>query len=302
MSTNVHPPFCLTAATPFANGGTLKYASSVKSFNHENASQFRVQSSTVFAVPAYDLSAQYQYKIYSAFENGSSYCVEAYNMDGKNAGAVIYYYDEVGDTLSKIYTDTGVSIIKEVSTKDVSGVAVKSVSYYKADGTLTTAVIDNDVKPEYMNDIQDGDLVKFAITNGKITAIRPVYMDGKLYKADGSDPISSDGFNHVSVNYDGKTGYYQALIGAVQSFDYDGKFVEIIPSSVSDGTVDQTTSVVQLGLSGSAKYYKCNNKGEIITAEYSDFANQALAVNPTSTARVVTIVMNEVIVAMYLIP
>lgn len=288
-----------SAAAVFANDGKLTYASSVKSFNKGNSSQFRIQSSIVFAVP-YDITAQYQYKIYSSFENTGSYCVEPYDMDGKNAGAVIYYLGETETTLAKIYTDTGVSIIEGITTKQDGDDAVKSVSYYKADGTLTSNVIDDEVNPAYMNDIKAGDLVKLAITDGKITTIRPVYMDGKLYASNGSAPLES-GINHFKVSYDNKAGYYQAMVGAVQSFDYEGKFVEIIPSAVADGSIDDTNTL-QLLLSGSAKYYKCDKNGKIITAEYGDIANEALEVKPATTTRVVAIVMNEAIVAMYQIP
>jgi len=289
-----------SSASEFANGGTLKYASSVKSFNHDNSAQFRISSTVMFAVPAYDLSAQYQYKIYTAFENTGSYCVEAYDMDGKNAGAAIYYFNQADDVLSKIYTDTGVCLIENVGSQLKDGETVKTVSYYKADGTLTSNVIDDDVKPAHMNDIKAGDLVKLAITDGKITTIRPVYMGGELYDYNGSAPLAS-GINHFKVSHDGKAGYYQAMVGVVQSFDYEGKFVEIIPTAVADGSY-KAADTLQLLLSGSAKYYKCDKNGKVITAEYGDFANEALEVKPATTTRVVAIVMNEAIVAMYQIP
>ena len=177
---------------------------------------------------------------------------------------------------------------------------MKTVSYYKADGTLTSNVIDDDVKPAHMNDIKAGDLVKLAITDGKITTIRPVYMGGELYDYNGSAPLAS-GINHFKVSYDGKAGYYQAMVGVVQSFDYEGKFVEIIPTAVADGSYN-AADTLQLLLSGSAKYYKQDKNGKVIAAEYGDFANEALEVKPATTTRVVAIVMNEAIVAMYQIP
>lgn len=290
----------------FANGATLKYASSVKSFNNDSdASQFRISSSVIFAVP-YDITAQNKYKIYSGFENGKSYCVEAYDMEGKNAGVVIYYLGEKDTTLAKMYTDTPVSVIEDVGSRLKDGETVKTVSYYKADGTLTSNVIDDEVKPAYMNDIKAGDLVKFAITDGKITTICPVYVGGKLYDYDSVERegvLITEGLNHAKVSYDSKEGYYQAMVGAVKSFDYEGNFVEIIPSNVVDGVVNkEETKPVQLLLSGSAKYYKCDKNGKVITAEYGDFANEALEVKPESTTKVVAIVMNEAIVAMYQIP
>lgn len=291
-----------SAAEVFANDGKLKYAKSVQAFNHGNSAQFRIPSSIVFAVP-HDITKETQYKIYtsSSFDDTGMFCVEPYDMDGKNAGAVIYYLAEGDTTLAKIVTNTPVSIIKSVSSTFDGDDTVKSVTYYSTDGSEKTTVCDGDVQLDHIDSLKAGDMVKLAITDGKITKIDAVYISGVLY--DGTADFVGSDLKHISRDYpaQNKDDYYQVIVGAVNSFDYEGKFVEVIPSLISTDEIKEE-NLLQLSLNGSAKYYKQSKGGEVIEAQYSEFANNTFESNKTAPNRVVTIIMDQKIVAMYLLP
>ncbi len=301
----------------FANGGTLSYDKSGFAFKHsDDTIQFRMNSSTVVLVVPNDLTKSDSYKntrnSYFSSET-KPYTVEAYDMNNEIARVVVCYATDSNSTPS-FNASTPVYLVQEITDKNnEDGQPTKNISYYKAGSSEVeeklvaneTAVLDK------VEDINPGDLIKFVVEDGEIADIRKVYVDNELSDETGS--FKKDG-RHIHKSSDGNADYYQVILGTVRSIEVDGTVnsISIIPSLATDDDFDTVKDsyipFTKSALTGTA-YYKYTEKDGFKVADvgeikaYSDYedADEDGTFAKKTASRVLTIVVDKKIVAVYIL-
>ncbi|MBQ4631062.1 MAG: S-layer homology domain-containing protein [Clostridia bacterium] len=298
-----------TEAEYFANGGTLTYEKSGYAFKNGNATQFRMNSSTaVFVVPN-DLSKSESFskKTYSYFWNGN-FKVEPYDVNKDIAKVVVVYGSS---STPSIYGQTPVYLVQDITEKNnAEGQPTKNIVYIKA-GSETeeeklvaneTAVLDK------VDDIQIGDLIKFVTEDGEICDIKKVYStnEAELYNETGSWKVNG---HYITKAYStSSSDLYEAIYGAVISADIDENTISIVPALTSDEDFD-ASAYDTINITDSTVFYKYTEKngfevssiGEIDGKGYSDFEDSGEDVAKENAANIVTIIMDDKVVAVYIL-
>lgn len=288
----------------FAKGGTLKYSKTGYTFKNGDANQFNMSSSStvVFVIPS-DLTQVTKYKKYSSsyFSDGGSYAVEAYDVDKSTAGLVVNFLKAGQTTEATIGAATPVYFINSVGdVRDDDGNIVKNITYIKA-GTTEEKTIktDYDVNLEIFDTLKSGDIVKFA--GNPITAMLPVYVDGKLSNSTGSNVNGNENF--ISKDYTSTKGYYQVITGTVYSLNVDENTLRVIPAFVDDEDFRED-AYEAFNTTSSTVYYKYNTKTdafETTTADevktYEEFADADVSQASTTVA----IIMDKKVIAVYVL-
>ncbi|MBQ4527644.1 MAG: S-layer homology domain-containing protein [Clostridia bacterium] len=289
----------------FANDGTLTYSKSGYAFKHNDSTQFRMNSSTaVFVVPS-DLSkaSGYAKKTYSYFTNTASYKVEAYDVDGEIAKLVVVYGSSSKPT---IYAQTPVYLVQEVSDKNnADGQPTKNIVYYKAGSSETEEKlvdIDSDAL-DIADTLEPGDLIKFVTENNEITSIKKVFVAGELLNDTGSFKV--DG-HHIAKDYETTKDYYQVIYGTVRSLDLDNNTISVIPGIDADVTVDADYETINID--DSTVYYEFENKNGFkitsagaIAPTFSDYIDSDEDAGRENAKRIVTIIVNKKVTAVYIL-
>jgi len=297
-----------TEAAPFADGGTLKFSNSGYAFKKDSAPQFRMNSSTVvYMVPAtVTETSKYTKKTYKSFNDGTSYAVEAYDVEGEIAKLVVCYG---ASTKPSILGSTPTYLVQEINDTYVDGVAGKEIVYYKA-GTSETSkapVADETEVLEIVEDLNPGDIIKFVSDGGEIVDIDKVFVGGKLLNEAGTYKV--DG-HHISKAYNSKTDYYQVVYGTVREIDVEEKSISMIPGLATDSDFKYENYLTN-AITDSTAYYKFDDEngfevvgaGELEGKGYSDFvdADEDGTVAKENAAQIVAIVVDGDIVAVYIL-
>ena len=287
------------------NNGKLTFSKSGYTFKDNNVSQFSLNttSSIVYVVPSdvTDVKAFRKYS-YSYFSEGS-YNVEAYDVEKGSAKVVLRYLEEGQTTDAAVYTNTPVYFIESInSAKDEYDQIVKKITYYKAGSdTLEDKLTDYDADfGDLLDTLQPGDLVKMAFTDGKITAMKTVFVDGTL--TDKTAPFYNGNKNYISAKYDSIERYYEVITGTVFTIDSSSNVLKLIPEYID--TKVESPAWESFNLDSSVKYYKYNTKAESyeLLSDGAIFGYEAFVETaPEQASEVVAIVMNKKVVAVYIL-
>lgn len=286
----------------FSKGKALKYNSSSKAFKDSDGNnQFTITTSTiVFFVPLDRSSGDSDWKkhTYSSFTDSKSYIAEPYDMTSSSAKAVVVYADPQTISATIKAKDKCLLVDGISSVSNSSGESVKKLTFYYAGQSSTNTLI-TDSKTN-LDGIKVGDVIKVAQNgNDEITGVQKVFVDGVLYDWDEDDvfdvtPASGNYITHADGT---NTDYYQVIYGTVKYKADDGNAIEIVPLEDTyneDGyyNLDTTDSTV---------YYKLNDDGDAFVL--TDVAEVTAVYDSSveSASKVVAIVMNKKVTAVYII-
>jgi len=294
----------------FANGGKLTYNSSGYAFKNGTTTQFSLSSSSVvFSIPE-DITKVNQYRkgTYNTFSSGTNYVVEPYDVEKGTAKVALYYLTSGQSTLATINADTPAYFIENISDSyDDNKNIVKKIRYYKAGESKINEILTSaDAALPILSSVASGDIVKFAITEGAVTKIARVYDydEGTLFTETGS--VVGGNSNHIAASGNDITNYYQAVLGTVYSIDETN--VNIIPlEAESDGSFTEAGIGSRQGfnLSSSVGYYKYETDKKVFrtmdtSGEIKQYAEWA-EMDPSLASKVLAIVMNKKVVAVYIL-
>ncbi len=292
----------------FANGGKLTYSKSGYAFKNGTATQFSVGSSSViFKIPQNIEEVELYRKItYTGFGEGN-FVVEPYDVE-KGTAKLALYYPTAGQSSVNITARTPAYLIESISdTQDPNRNAVKKIKYYEAGkGELKEVLTDADSNIPELSTLGSGDVIKFALTEGAVSVIKKVYDYNPSTLFTDTGDIVDGKPNHIALAYDGVQGYYQAIVGTVYTIDEN--VVNIIPlEAESDGSFTEENIGRREGftLDASAVYYKYEaDKGKFrimdTSGEIKQYAEWA-EMNPSEASKVLAIVMNKKVVAVYIL-
>ena len=231
----------------------LTYSSSGYSFG-----KFGMNTSTkVFVIPVDDITEKKDYKVSkynTTFSNGSSYCVDAYDVpsDGTKAGAVIYYWSKKSaGSINAVKVNTNGSFIVG---RIVEGDNVVYTMLPLGKSVSETTPINADVNSDAA-DYAIGDIVKYTTTGSEIDDIKGVYVDAELVGA-------TD--NYIQQKYNSDEDYYQAMIGIVYSNDLDettGVGTLGIAKDLEDAGKDEPV-FKEFNVNSSTKFYDGEGSGK----------------------------------------
>ncbi len=296
----------------FANGGKVTYTKSGYAFKKGTATQFALGSSSViFAIPQ-DITNVKAYRKYTrdSFSEGGNYVVEPYDVEKNTAKVALYYLTSGQTTLATVNGATPAYLVEEISDAyDNNNNKVKKIKYYKAGESESKEVFTSaDASLPALSSIGKGDVIKFALTEGAVSVIKKVYDydSATLFTETGS--LVSGNPNHITYPYEGTQNYYQAIVGTVYTISEEDKVVNIIPyEAESDGTFTEENIGKRVGLTlnSDVAYYEydsvkeefrfMNSSGEVL--EYDTYASTT----PSIASKVLAIVMNKKVVAVYIL-
>jgi len=296
----------------FANGGTLAYEKSGYAFKNGSSTQFRMNSSTaVFIVPN-DLSKSdsFSKKTYSYFGTGS-YKVEPYDVNKDIAKVVVVYGSS---SKPVIFGQTPVYLVQDITDKNNSdGQPTKNIVYIKAGATNTDQPDERLVanETEVLNkveEIQPGDFIKFVSEDNEIVDIKKVYStnEAELYNETGAWKVTN---HHITKNYSTSTAdVYEAIYGTVIDADTEENTISLVAGLASNDDFDPD-AYDTINVTDSTVFYKYTEKngfevssmGEISGRGYSDLIENGEDVAIEESAQIVTIIMDDKVVAVYIL-
>ncbi len=305
-----------TSAPAFTSGGSTKFTMNTSGS----------KATTVYIVPA-DTTAHNTYRKTSAtgyFQNGSSYWVQAFDIEGSAAGLVICYL-EIGDVggaqigaSTPVYMVEGVNQVGEVRKLKYRPIAEKVATGEEPKELLSS---DDPSVISKLDSLKAGDFIKFVTEDGVISDVKLVYDS----KANSAGTLSTEcgtasyGGKLIALSDEG-ANYFQAILGTVYS--QNDKQITIIPELYADSaltgnkiTYKWTASQEKDGVLPVHKFDADNSRfipssiGALVKiADYEErdpITNEITAESSAKGAKiasqVVAIVMNDNIVGIFLI-
>ncbi len=299
------------AAGDFSDGKTrIKCDSSSGSVrNFVSQGGFVVNSSTiVFSVPDDRLDKEeYKKRKYDNFYGGSTYLVEAYDIDSttKAAKAVVVYAGGTSNAAT-ILNNAEVRLIdfiENIPNPKDSKNPLQKVWYYTAGSTDRKSI--ETEEPGLLKGIEAGDLVRFAIESEKIVDVQEVFVGGKLYDyVDGApfDTFTAKG-NAIAHEYNNDDDYHRVIYATVDSIVLDDNTLNFVPYIVEsnddyDGNKDWESRSVS-----SAKFYDFDEDKFLTDLTLGSLtpANNGTTVDAVNASKVVIVMRAGAIKAVYVL-
>lgn len=294
---------------------TLTYSKTGPAFKSGSTTKFGMTTSgskatTVFVVPA-DITKTDKYTKKSAtyFEDGASYAVVPYEMEGSAAKVVICHLIGGQVVGAKIGASTPVYLVDSVNdTKDGEEI-VKKLRYRNIASTDDVKEVlssdDSDVISKF-DSIQAGDIVKFVTEDGRIIDIQKVYSQGVLASTSPIGMPIGGNPNHIGLSGEYVVNYFQAIVGTINEVDEDGTRMTVIPELYADSALDETKLITLSRATTDIPVYewKTDGTGSRFSPlsvgalrKYADFKDT----EPAIATKALVIVMNEKVVGIYII-
>ncbi len=302
-------------AAPFVTHSNKGYdkllwsGSSSKSFKYDSKNQFTITSTTIiFFVPDDRLETDdYKRRTYSAFSENANYAVEPYDLNGTSAKVLVVY--ACGNSTTTTISNSASCVLIEGmnKAKNSEGDTVIKFSYYTAGDKIgekdastkfaSKKATDNGV----FDDIAPGDIVKFAIEGNEVVNVQKVFVDGVLYDfVDGSPFDAKVSTNYELIHASGSDkDYYHVIQGIVHTIDTETNEFSVVPCG-SASEYDEG-DYVNLSLNDSTSYFTWDSTSKAFESAAAASLLAASDSDADSASKVLVIIMQDKIKAIYII-
>ncbi len=286
--------------------GSAKYkvtGTSAKSFQVNDVTQFNVSNDTiVFKIPKgrADVNEFRRTKGTSNFSAGSSYVVEAYDVESKRAGVVVYYTTATSTGATIGGNTPSYLVISCIPALNEAGKSVHMLEYVK----LGDSVLDAEGNPNklsiYSKDsnqlagIKRGDVIRFVKSSNELDVVEKlfVYADKKVYN-DGATAATD---NYSTEKYSGKEKWFQAQFGKVSVMHLDKNGVGYISVFKGETQVDELYNIT-----ADTKYYTLDNSGYVVDSGYGMIVD-ADSSDYESATEILVVSYEDKVTAVYIMP
>ena len=242
--------------------------------NASGSVQFVVNSSTtVFLIPDDRLDEEeYKKRTYSNFYSGSYYNIEAYDIDkATKAAKVVLVYAGGTSSAATILENAQVRIITDISSvknPDDPKNPLTQVSYYTVGANESDPKTIIAEEAEVVDDVNIGDLVRFAIEDSELVGVQEIFVDGVLYDHEEGLPFETfeaDDYRLI-YKYGSDADYFTVIYGTVDSTDVDNNVLSIVADIVDDNDDYDSGKNWYTESVGSAKFYDYDeDEDEVLT-------------------------------------
>ncbi len=196
-----------------------------------------ITTTKVFVVPddRYEVDDYQVYTKAGYFTSGKDYYVEGFNVNqsgsSKRAEIVVVYGGAANVEVTGATPAVIVDSVRAVLDPSTDDERTQELTYYELGKSNPQKQTINAEMDGLLSGLKQGDIIKFATKNGKLSLVEKVFVDGELYKPfNGGTSQSVDDDFMISEEYNGDTQYYNAMQGTVTA--YDGASMNLLPGFV----------------------------------------------------------------------
>ena len=281
--------------------------------NGSGSVQFVVNSSTtVFMIPDDRLDEEeYKKRTYSNFYSGSYYNIEAYDIDkATKAAKVVLVYAGGTSSAATILENAQVRLITDISSvknPDDPKNPLTQVSYYTVGANESEPKTIIAEEAEVVDDVNVGDLVRFAIEDSELVGIQEIFVDGVLYDHEEGlpfDTFEADDYRLV-YKYGSDADYFTVIYGTVDSTDVDANVLSIVADIVDDNDDYDNSKNWYMEAVGSAKFYDFDEEEEEVLTDITlgtlTPANNGETIDAVNASKVVLIKRADKVEGVFLV-